>query len=52
MDYAQLVKTLQLPPGCTASSALSSEDLVARAITRDDLSDDVRGINASIAALR
>jgi hypothetical protein len=52
MDYSQFVKKLQLPPGFAAPSELSFEDLVARAITRDDLSDDVRGINESIELIR
>jgi hypothetical protein len=52
MDYTQFVKKLQLPPGFTAPSELSYEDIVARAITRDDLSDDVGGINASIELIR
>src|SRR3954470_20903409 len=52
MDYSQFVKKLQLPRDFTAPSELSFEDVVARAITRDDLSDDVRGINESIELIR
>ena len=52
MDYAQFVKKLQLPPGFSVPTELSYEDLVARAITRADLHDDVRGINASIDLIR
>ena len=52
MDYAQFVKKLQLPPGFSVPTELSFEDLVARAITRADLHDDVRGINASIQLIQ
>ena len=52
MDYAPFIKKLQLPPGYTAPTQLEFEDLVARAITRADLDDDVRGINASIDLIR
>ena len=45
MDYASLVK--KLPP-CNAPTRLEHEDLVATALTRADLADDVRGINASL----
>jgi len=52
IDYADLTKKLQLPPGFTAPQLLSYEDLEARAITRADVRDDVRGINASIALIQ
>jgi hypothetical protein len=52
IDYSGLVKKLRLPPGFVAPSHLTHEDLVARAITRADLHDDVRGINASIALIQ
>lgn len=52
MDYAQFLKKLAPPPGFTAPTRLSYEDLVARAITRSDLHDDVRGINASIELIQ
>jgi hypothetical protein len=48
MDYAQFVKKLPVPPGFAVPTELSHEGLVARAITRADLDDDVRGINASL----
>ena len=35
-----------------SGSGNAHEDLVARAITRADLGDDVRGINASIALIQ
>jgi Acetyltransferase (GNAT) domain len=52
MDYAGLTKSLRLPPGFTAPRRLVYEDLVARALTRDDLAEDVRGINASIELIQ
>jgi hypothetical protein len=52
MDYAGFVKTLRLPPGYVAPDQLAYEDLTARAITRDDLREDVRGINASIDLIK
>ena len=52
MDYANLVKKLPLPPGFSAPRTLTYEDVVARAISRADLSDDVRGINASLELIR
>jgi RimJ/RimL family protein N-acetyltransferase len=48
MDYAKFIKKLELPPGFAAPTRLTYEDLVARVLTRADLHDDVRGINASI----
>jgi hypothetical protein len=51
-DYASFTKKLPLPPGFTAPTRLTHEDLVARAITRADLQDDVRGINASLELIR
>jgi RimJ/RimL family protein N-acetyltransferase len=52
MDYSSLIKKLLLPPGYLPPARLTCEDLVARAITRADLHDDVRGINASIALIQ
>ena len=52
IDYSQLVKKLRLPPGLHPPTRLTYEDVVARAITRADLHDDVRGINSSIALIR
>jgi hypothetical protein len=42
------LKKLELPSGYAVPSELAYEDIVATAITRADLHDDVRGINASI----
>jgi hypothetical protein len=52
MDYSSMIKKLRLPPGFLAPTRLTYEDLLARAITRADLHDDVRGINASIALIQ
>jgi hypothetical protein len=51
MDYGQFINKLILPPGFTAPERLSYEDIVAIAITRADLRDDVSGINASSALI-
>jgi hypothetical protein len=51
VDYAGLVKQLRLPPGFAAPTTLSYEDVVATALTRSDLDDDVRGINSSLALI-
>src|SRR4051794_5591826 len=52
MDYAQFIKKLPLPPGFTAPTELTYDDLVATAITRADLQDDVGGINASMELIQ
>src|SRR3954451_3528500 len=52
MDYTNLVKKLPLPPGFSAPRTLTHEDVVARAISRDDLRDDVAGINCSLELIR
>jgi hypothetical protein len=52
MDYANLIKKLQLPPGFTAPARLTYEDVVATTLTRADLDDDVRGINASVPLIQ
>jgi hypothetical protein len=48
MDYSLFVKRLAVPAGSSAPRELRYDDVVAEAITREHLSDDVRGINASI----
>lgn len=48
MHYEHLTKKLATPAGFTAPGRLSFEHLNARAITRAELADDVRGINASL----
>ena len=51
-DYAGLVKSLQLPPGFTPPTALAFEDIRAAVLGRDDLVEDVRGINASLELIQ
>jgi hypothetical protein len=48
MDYGPFVKQLQLPAGFVAPTTLTYEDIVANALSRSDLDDDVRGINSSL----
>ena len=52
MDYESFIRKLTLPPGFAAPTRLTYEDLVATALTRADLADDVRGINASITLIQ
>jgi hypothetical protein len=48
MDHTGLVKSLDLPPGFRAPRDMTYEDIAAYSLTRADLDDDVRGINASL----
>jgi hypothetical protein len=48
VHYEQFTKELATPAGFTVPERPSYEHLTARAITRADLADDVRGINASL----
>jgi hypothetical protein len=48
VQYHQFVKKLDLPPGFEAPIRLTYQDILAVAITRAHLHDDVHGINASI----
>jgi hypothetical protein len=48
MDYAGLVKSLDLPAGFRPPRDLAYEDIRASVLTRADLDDDVSGINASL----
>jgi hypothetical protein len=52
MEYAKLIKKLHVPDGFTVPVRLAFEELEARAISRSDLLEDVRGINASIALIQ
>jgi hypothetical protein len=52
VNYANFVKKLQLPAGFAPPSRLTYEDVVATALSRANLSDDVRGINASVALIQ
>jgi hypothetical protein len=52
VEYRGLVKSLDLPSGYVAPTELAFEDIRARAISRADLRDDVRGINSSIEIIQ
>ena len=52
MNFARFLKKLEFPEGSTLPSRLTYRDVVATAITRADLADDVRGINASLRRIR
>jgi hypothetical protein len=52
MDYGRFVKRLDVPSGVTVPTRLTYDDIVARAISRADLAEDVLGINASIEIIR
>lgn len=52
MDLAGLTKTLALPPGAVVPRTLEHDLVHAHAITRDDLDEDVAGINASLDLIR
>src|SRR6478609_2536176 len=52
LDLSQFIKRLRLPDGYVVPAELVHEDVVIRAITRDDLDDDVKGINASMELIR
>ena len=48
MHYEQFTKKLATPAGFTVPKRLRFEHFDARAISRADLTDDVRGINSSL----
>lgn len=52
MDYGPFVKRFDLPEGFTAPDELRYEDVVASAISRKHLRDDVAGINDSLELIR
>jgi hypothetical protein len=52
MDYRRFEKKLVLPEGFSAPAELHYDDLVATAITREHLRDDVAGINTSLDLIR
>jgi RimJ/RimL family protein N-acetyltransferase len=52
VDYTKFIKKLEVPSGFVAPTRLSYGNLVAVAISREHLGDDVRGINASISLIR
>ena len=52
MNYADFTKKLVLPPGFEAPRKLTYEDLVAEALDRSHLHDDVQGINDSVDLIK
>jgi len=52
MNYTEFLRKIQLPPGFNAPTRLTYDDIIATAISRANLRDDVRGINASIALIQ
>lgn len=52
MDYRLLIKRLDVPVAFAPPIRLVFEDIVATAIARADLQDDVQGINASLDLIR
>src|SRR5258708_18175632 len=52
MDFREFIKKLDVPPGHSVPERLTYDDVVARAISRADLREDVRGINASLELIR
>jgi hypothetical protein len=48
VDYRGLIKSLTTPADWTAPAELTYRDIRAVALSRDQLNDDVAGINASI----
>src|SRR6266545_1481296 len=52
MDLRGYLKRLVVPPGFEVPRELSYQDLLARALSRADLADDVAGINASLDLIR
>ena len=48
MDYAGLIKSIALPAGFVAPTRLVFDDIVASALSREHLREDVAGINASL----
>jgi hypothetical protein len=47
-DYSDFTKRLALPDGFDPPQELRYDDVTARAISRHDVAEDVRGINASL----
>jgi hypothetical protein len=52
MDYSGLTKKLEVPAGYTPPRRLVHDDVRATVLSRDDLDDDVRGINSSIELIQ
>jgi hypothetical protein len=52
MDYSGLIKRLDVPEGFAMPRELAHGEVVATVLGREDLDDDVRGINASLDLIR
>lgn len=52
IDYRLLVKKLTVPAGFVAPRRLVYQDIEARVLSRDDLAEDVQGINVSLDLIR
>jgi hypothetical protein len=52
MDYTGFIKSFDLPQGYAAPTDLRYDDIVARAISRADLQNDVEGIYASLEIIQ
>lgn len=52
MNLAGLTKEIAVPAGATVPRILTHGQVRAHALTRDDLDDDVRGVNASLDLIR
>jgi hypothetical protein len=52
LDYREFVKPLNVPADHPVPEKLGYEDVEIRAISRADLTEDVRGINASLDIIR
>ena len=52
MEYREFIKKLDVPPGHVVPERLTYQDVMVRAISRADLQEDVRGINASLEIIR
>jgi RimJ/RimL family protein N-acetyltransferase len=52
VDYSGLVKSLVLPAGFVAPRELTHDGIRATVLGRDDLDDDVRGVNSSLDLIR
>lgn len=52
VDYKLLIRKLVVPHGTTIPRRLAFDDIVAVALTREHLRDDVDGINASLDVIR
>jgi RimJ/RimL family protein N-acetyltransferase len=52
MEYRRYIRKLDVPVGFTVPTTLIYDDIEARAISRADLREDVKGINASLELIR